>query len=253
MTVIDVRPAVTDARAAQPFRAGHPARSRAAGRTRSQFAVGHPVQSPLPLAESTAPSRTPTPRAAAVVAPAPAARVSASSPPRTSTRWPCPSGKRSIANPTMADCSMHSSAANLLTEYQATRVRRRAAARAGARELPRPGPDRRRRHGRGVPRRTPPAPHAGGDQGAAPLARPEPAGARAASSRKRARSGGLKHPNIVAAIDAGEEPPAGPDSPAIPYFVMELVPGHGPGSDGGRGAAARSASPATSPTRSPTP
>jgi response regulator RpfG family c-di-GMP phosphodiesterase/serine/threonine protein kinase len=35
----------------------------------------------------------------------------------------------------------------------------------------------------------------------------------------------LKHRNIVAAMDAGEEPSAGPDSPAIPYFVMELVPG----------------------------
>jgi response regulator RpfG family c-di-GMP phosphodiesterase len=37
--------------------------------------------------------------------------------------------------------------------------------------------------------------------------------------------GQLKHPNIVAAIDAGEEPSTGPDCPAIPYFVMELVPG----------------------------
>jgi response regulator RpfG family c-di-GMP phosphodiesterase/serine/threonine protein kinase len=37
--------------------------------------------------------------------------------------------------------------------------------------------------------------------------------------------GRLRHPNIVAAVDAGEEPAAGPDAPAIPYFVMELVPG----------------------------
>jgi response regulator RpfG family c-di-GMP phosphodiesterase len=37
--------------------------------------------------------------------------------------------------------------------------------------------------------------------------------------------GQLKHPNIVAAIDAGEEPSRGPDCPAIPYFVMELIPG----------------------------
>jgi putative two-component system response regulator len=37
--------------------------------------------------------------------------------------------------------------------------------------------------------------------------------------------GKLKHPNIVAAVDAGEEPARGPDSPAVPYFVMELVPG----------------------------
>src|SRR4029078_8481147 len=37
--------------------------------------------------------------------------------------------------------------------------------------------------------------------------------------------GRLKHPNIVAAVDAGEEPAAGPDSPASPYFVMEPVPG----------------------------
>jgi len=37
--------------------------------------------------------------------------------------------------------------------------------------------------------------------------------------------GRLHHPNIVAAIDAGEEPARGPDAPAIPYFVMELVPG----------------------------
>src|SRR5262249_10912488 len=37
--------------------------------------------------------------------------------------------------------------------------------------------------------------------------------------------GRLRHPNIVAAVDAGEEPPDGPDGPAIPYFVMELVAG----------------------------
>src|SRR5262245_18222232 len=37
--------------------------------------------------------------------------------------------------------------------------------------------------------------------------------------------GQLMHPNIVSAIDAGEEPSTGPDCPAIPYFVMELVPG----------------------------
>ena len=37
--------------------------------------------------------------------------------------------------------------------------------------------------------------------------------------------GRLKHPNIAAAIDAGEEPAHGPDCPAIPYFVMELIPG----------------------------
>jgi response regulator RpfG family c-di-GMP phosphodiesterase/serine/threonine protein kinase len=37
--------------------------------------------------------------------------------------------------------------------------------------------------------------------------------------------GRLKHPNIVAAIDAGEEAAVGPDCPAIPYFVMELVSG----------------------------
>jgi response regulator RpfG family c-di-GMP phosphodiesterase len=35
----------------------------------------------------------------------------------------------------------------------------------------------------------------------------------------------LKHPNIVVAVDAGEEPAAGPDAPAVPYFVMELIPG----------------------------
>src|SRR5205823_7161473 len=37
--------------------------------------------------------------------------------------------------------------------------------------------------------------------------------------------GRLKHPNIVAAVDAGEEPASGPDNPAIPYFVMEFLPG----------------------------
>jgi response regulator RpfG family c-di-GMP phosphodiesterase/serine/threonine protein kinase len=37
--------------------------------------------------------------------------------------------------------------------------------------------------------------------------------------------GRLKHPNIVTAIDAGEEPARGPDQPAVPYFVMELLPG----------------------------
>ncbi|HEY1191685.1 MAG TPA: serine/threonine-protein kinase, partial [Gemmata sp.] len=35
----------------------------------------------------------------------------------------------------------------------------------------------------------------------------------------------LKHPNIVAAVDAGEEPARGPDAPALPYFVMEFLPG----------------------------
>ncbi|QEG32730.1 Cyclic di-GMP phosphodiesterase response regulator RpfG [Gemmata obscuriglobus] len=37
--------------------------------------------------------------------------------------------------------------------------------------------------------------------------------------------GQLKHPNIVAAIDAGEEPARGPDVPALPYFVMEFLAG----------------------------
>jgi response regulator RpfG family c-di-GMP phosphodiesterase len=35
----------------------------------------------------------------------------------------------------------------------------------------------------------------------------------------------LRHPNIVAAIDAGEEPHAGPDGGPVPYLVMEYVPG----------------------------
>ena len=35
----------------------------------------------------------------------------------------------------------------------------------------------------------------------------------------------LKHPNVVAAIDAGEEPHAGPDGQPVPYLVMEYVPG----------------------------
>lgn len=35
----------------------------------------------------------------------------------------------------------------------------------------------------------------------------------------------LKHPNIVAAVDAGEEPSLGPDCPSVPYFVMEYVCG----------------------------
>ena len=35
----------------------------------------------------------------------------------------------------------------------------------------------------------------------------------------------LKHPNIVTAIDAGEEPARGPDCPSVPYFVMEFVHG----------------------------
>ena len=36
---------------------------------------------------------------------------------------------------------------------------------------------------------------------------------------------GLKHPNIVAAIDAGVEPQAGPDGQSVPYFVMEYLTG----------------------------
>jgi len=35
----------------------------------------------------------------------------------------------------------------------------------------------------------------------------------------------LHHPNIVSAIDAGEESSQGPENPPIPYFVMEYVPG----------------------------
>ncbi|MGL6074480.1 MAG: protein kinase domain-containing protein [Fimbriiglobus sp.] len=35
----------------------------------------------------------------------------------------------------------------------------------------------------------------------------------------------LKHRNIVAAVDAGEEPNAGPEGQPVPYFVMEYVPG----------------------------
>jgi response regulator RpfG family c-di-GMP phosphodiesterase/tRNA A-37 threonylcarbamoyl transferase component Bud32 len=35
----------------------------------------------------------------------------------------------------------------------------------------------------------------------------------------------LQHPNIVAAIDAGEAPGQDPDSPVLHYFVMEYVPG----------------------------
>ncbi len=37
--------------------------------------------------------------------------------------------------------------------------------------------------------------------------------------------GCLKHSNIVTAIDAGEEPAHGHDCPAVPYFVMEYIPG----------------------------
>ena len=35
----------------------------------------------------------------------------------------------------------------------------------------------------------------------------------------------LKHPNIVAALDAGEEPGAGPQGSPVPYLVMEYVKG----------------------------
>ena len=37
--------------------------------------------------------------------------------------------------------------------------------------------------------------------------------------------GRLRHANVVTAVDAGEEPARGPDAPAIPYFVMEYIPG----------------------------
>jgi response regulator RpfG family c-di-GMP phosphodiesterase len=36
---------------------------------------------------------------------------------------------------------------------------------------------------------------------------------------------GLRHPNIIAYLDAGEEPYAGPDGQTVPYFVMEYLPG----------------------------
>jgi response regulator RpfG family c-di-GMP phosphodiesterase len=36
---------------------------------------------------------------------------------------------------------------------------------------------------------------------------------------------GLRHPNLIAPIDAGEELGAGPDGQSIPYLVMEFVPG----------------------------
>ncbi|CAN5194256.1 hypothetical protein BH11PLA2_BH11PLA2_13820 [soil metagenome] len=35
----------------------------------------------------------------------------------------------------------------------------------------------------------------------------------------------LKHPNIVSALDAGEQPGAGPQGAPVPYLVMEYVPG----------------------------
>lgn len=35
----------------------------------------------------------------------------------------------------------------------------------------------------------------------------------------------LKHPNIVTALDAGEQPGAGPQGAPVPYLVMEYVPG----------------------------
>jgi response regulator RpfG family c-di-GMP phosphodiesterase len=35
----------------------------------------------------------------------------------------------------------------------------------------------------------------------------------------------LRHPNVVAALDAGAEPHAGPDGQTVPYLVMEYVPG----------------------------
>ena len=36
---------------------------------------------------------------------------------------------------------------------------------------------------------------------------------------------GLKHPHIVSAIDAGEQPGAGPDGASVPYLVMEYIAG----------------------------
>ena len=66
-----------------------------------------------------------------------------------------------------------------------------------------------------------------------------------------ARGRPLKHPNIVAAVDAGEEPAAGPDGPADPVPRDGTVPGRTwrrrPPT-----ARCRSGSRATSPTRSPT-
>ena len=35
----------------------------------------------------------------------------------------------------------------------------------------------------------------------------------------------LRHPNVIAYLDAGEEPNAGPDGQTVPYFVMEYLPG----------------------------
>ena len=36
---------------------------------------------------------------------------------------------------------------------------------------------------------------------------------------------GLRHPNIIAYLDAGEELYAGPEGQSVPYFVMEYLPG----------------------------
>ena len=70
------------------------------------------------------------------------------------------------------------------------------------------------------------------------------------SSRRRSAA---SIPNIVAAIDAGEEPSAGPDDPAIPVLRDGTRAGQRTSNMAvGRGPAARSASPATSRTRSPT-
>ncbi len=35
----------------------------------------------------------------------------------------------------------------------------------------------------------------------------------------------LRHPNVIAYLDAGEEPNAGPGGQTVPYFVMEYLPG----------------------------
>ena len=232
-----IRPAVSDARAVHPIRAGHP----------EPLPAAHGVSSPCPTPFTPPPPIPPRQRARR--SPSPRAPCSLR---RLLSTGVIPAedfDALSVAERQAIDREPDDGrlleALHIETSHRVPGDANpgRPASRDRARELP-----RARSHPAGawsgLSRRTPAAAHAGGDR-ASPLAGPEPRAPARFFQEARA-VGGLKHPNIVAAIDAGEEAAAGPDQPAIPYFVMELIAGMDSNWRWPRDRC-RSASPATSP------
>jgi response regulator RpfG family c-di-GMP phosphodiesterase len=185
--------------------------------------VPHPVQSPPPPTDSVAPARTPVPEPARSLLLRRLLSVGVI-PAEDFDALPVADRQAIDREPDDGRLLEVLQEAKLLTEYQATRIRGgrlHGVVLGNYRVLDRIGAGGMGVVYRGEHRqlRTPVAIKA---------LHPSPDQSPRAPARffQEARAvGGLKHPNIVAAIDAGEEPAAGPDQPAIPYFVMELIAG----------------------------